>query len=145
MLADQGTRGFAHRIEIERRVIPAGMARGERRTHRTIDEAVAIGARERAVAGMEVGVDRACPEHGDRFRQESVDTADPGRVGARSAGVEMRHLLARVDAAVGAASGSDAEGFAGDRGKRSFEHVLHRAAARLGLPAEKAAAVVLES
>ena len=145
MLADQGAGGCAHPLDIEWRVVPAGMARGERRAHRTIDQPVTIRARERAIARVEFGVDRACPQHGDRFRQEGVDAAHPCGVGARSGGIEMRHLRARVHATVGAAGGSHADRLAGDRSERRFEHVLYRAAARLGLPAEKAAAVVLES
>ena len=50
-----------------------------------------------------------------------------------------------MDAAVGAPGGGHADRFAGDRGERIFEGVLHCAATGLGLPAEKAAAVVLES
>jgi len=34
---------------------------------------------------------------------------------------------------------------AGDRGETGFEDILYSAAARLGLPAEKVAAVVLQS
>src|SRR5207253_10529347 len=74
-----------------------------------------------------------------------VDAAHPCGVGAWSRGIEMRHLRARVHAAVGAAGGSHADRLAGDRSEGRFENVLYRAAARLGLPAEKAAAVVLES
>jgi hypothetical protein len=56
----------------------------------------------------------------------------------------MHYLLARMHTAIGAAGGSHAERLARDRGKRSLERILHAAAARLGLPAQKAAAVVLE-
>jgi hypothetical protein len=57
----------------------------------------------------------------------------------------MRDLLARMDTAIGTAGGSYADGLARDRGERGFERVLDAAASGLGLPAEKAAAVVLES
>jgi hypothetical protein len=57
----------------------------------------------------------------------------------------MHDLLARVHAAIGPAGADHGQGFAGDRGKRGLEGVLHRAPAGLRLPAEKAAAVVFES
>jgi hypothetical protein len=47
--------------------------------------------------------------------------------------------------AVGAARGGEADGLSGDLRQSGFDRVLDRAAARLGLPAEKAAAVVLDA
>jgi hypothetical protein len=57
----------------------------------------------------------------------------------------MHDLRARVHAAVGPARAGHVHWLAGDLGEGRLERVLHRAAAGLGLPAEKAAAVVLES
>ncbi len=59
--------------------------------------------------------------------------------------IEVGHLRAGVNAAIGASGGRYCDRLAGDCGQRSLERILHRAAARLGLPAEKAAAVVLQS
>jgi hypothetical protein len=50
-----------------------------------------------------------------------------------------------MHAAIGAACAGRADGVAGDLLKRGLEGILNRPAARLGLPAEKATAVVLES
>jgi hypothetical protein len=50
-----------------------------------------------------------------------------------------------MDAAIGAAGCGDIDLLAGNRRKRALEDILDRAAAGLGLPAEKAAAVVFES
>jgi hypothetical protein len=60
-------------------------------------------------------------------------------------GVEVGDLRAGMDTAIGAASAGDADCLAGDCGEGRFQDVLDCTAARLGLPAEKAAAVVLES
>jgi hypothetical protein len=53
-------------------------------------------------------------------------------------------LDARVHAAICAARRRGGDRSAGDRGERGLERILHRAAAGLRLPAEKAAAVVLD-
>jgi hypothetical protein len=50
-----------------------------------------------------------------------------------------------MNATIGAAGGRDVDLLAGDRGKRGLDNVLDRTAPRLGLPAEKAAAVVFQS
>jgi hypothetical protein len=50
-----------------------------------------------------------------------------------------------VHAAIGAAGGRGADFGAGDLRERRLERILDRAAAGLGLPAEEATAVVLES
>jgi hypothetical protein len=50
-----------------------------------------------------------------------------------------------MDPAVGPAGGGHAYRSGRDRGERALQRILHRAAARLGLPAEEAAAVVFES
>jgi hypothetical protein len=55
------------------------------------------------------------------------------------------YLHAGVDAAIGSAGAGDADRGTSDRSYRGFQRVLHRAAAGLGLPAEKATAVVLQS
>src|SRR5439155_6718878 len=58
---------------------------------------------------------------------------------------EVHDLQAGMHAAVGPSRGADRERRPGDGGERRLERVLHRAAPRLGLPAEKAAAVVFEA
>jgi hypothetical protein len=57
----------------------------------------------------------------------------------------VRHLLPGVHAAVGAPRGGEADGLSGDLRQGGFDRVLDRAAARLRLPAEEAAAVVLDA
>jgi hypothetical protein len=57
----------------------------------------------------------------------------------------MGDLRARMHAAVGAAGAGHGDRFTGDGGERLLEDILDRAAAGLRLPAEKAAAVVLQS
>jgi hypothetical protein len=50
-----------------------------------------------------------------------------------------------MHAAIGSAGAGDADPRAGDLGQGRLERILDGAAAWLGLPAEKATAVVLES
>jgi hypothetical protein len=50
-----------------------------------------------------------------------------------------------MHAAIGAAGGGGGDLRIGDSPERSLERILHRAAAGLGLPAEEATTVVLES
>jgi hypothetical protein len=57
----------------------------------------------------------------------------------------MDYLIAGVDAAVGATCAGRGCWSAGNLLERRLERILHRAAARLRLPAEKATAVVLQS
>ena len=57
----------------------------------------------------------------------------------------MDDLGPRVHAAVGASGGRHADRGTRNRRKRGLEGVLHRTAAGLGLPAEKAATVVFET
>jgi hypothetical protein len=54
-------------------------------------------------------------------------------------------LEARMHAAVGAAGSRRRDLGIRDRGERRLEHILDRSAAGLGLPAEEATTVVLES
>jgi len=57
----------------------------------------------------------------------------------------MRHLNSRMDPTIGAAGADNVDRLAGDGGEPGLENILHRAAPGLGLPAEKAAAVVFQS
>jgi hypothetical protein len=57
----------------------------------------------------------------------------------------MRHLLASVHAAIGPAGRHERNRMAGNFRERRFRRVLQRTAPRLGLPAEEATAVVLQS
>jgi hypothetical protein len=50
-----------------------------------------------------------------------------------------------VHASIGPAGAGDGDRLPGDRGKGLLQGILHRAPAGLGLPAEKAATVVLEA
>jgi hypothetical protein len=50
-----------------------------------------------------------------------------------------------MDAAIGAAGGGGGDLGIGDRSKRRLERILDRPAAGLGLPAEEATTVVLQS
>ena len=57
----------------------------------------------------------------------------------------MDDLQTSVHAAIGAAGGRDGDLRIGNRGERRLERILDRPAAGLGLPAEEATTVVLES
>jgi hypothetical protein len=57
----------------------------------------------------------------------------------------VHDLRPGVHAAIGPAGGGDADRIAGDRRERRLERILDGAAARLRLPAEKAAAVVFDA
>ena len=121
------------------------MPRRKRRPHRAVEQAVPVGARDGAVAGMECGVYGLRPEHRDRFGQRGVHPAHPGAGGTLGIGVEMRYLLDGMDSAVGPASAGGGDGRAGNGTERRLDCVLHGAAVRLRLPAEETAAVVLQS
>jgi hypothetical protein len=94
---------------------------------------------------VEFRLHRPRPEDSDRFGQESIHTAHPGGFRPDGAGIEVRDLRRRMHAAVGTARARDADHFDRDRGERLLEDILDCAAARLSLPAQKAAAVVLQS
>src|SRR4029079_4326605 len=77
VLAEKPGRGSAHGLDIERGMMPARVARGERRAHAAIQEDVAVGARARAVARMKFRIHRLRPQYGHRLRQQRVDAAHP--------------------------------------------------------------------
>jgi hypothetical protein len=94
---------------------------------------------------MKIGADLMRPKHRNRFGKKRIDATHPRRGRTRDAAIEMHHLLARMHPAVGAPGADRGDGLAGDPFERRFEHVLNGAAARLGLPAEQAAAVIFDS
>jgi hypothetical protein len=145
MLAEQVARRVAHRGHVERRVRPACVARRKRGPHTTADEHVAIGARTRSVARVEIFRYAARPQHRDRFWKESIDPAHPRAIGPLGGRVEMDHLPARVHSAVGPAGAGHRYGLARNLRKRGLERVLHGVAGGLRLPALERAAVVFES
>jgi hypothetical protein len=57
----------------------------------------------------------------------------------------MHNLRAGMYAAVGSTGGGDCDRDAGNAGQGRLESVLNSAAARLGLPAKEAAAVVFQT
>jgi hypothetical protein len=57
----------------------------------------------------------------------------------------MGDLPARVHASIGPSCAGEGHWRAGNRGKGLLKGILHGAPARLGLPAEKAATVVLDA
>ena len=83
-------------------------------------------------------------EDGDIFGQFGVQGAleDAGREAAFSA--ETGHLAQGVNARVSSPAADDPDPLAGDFGQRRFEHLLHRLAPRLDLPARISGAVVGE-
>ena len=57
----------------------------------------------------------------------------------------MRNLSQRVDARISTPCSSECYLLAGDLRERSLDYILHRATARLALPAAKSSAVVFKS
>ena len=102
VLAEQLRGRLAHRRDVQRRVVPARVARRQRRAHRPVHQHVAVGARARRIARMEIRRHALRPEHRHGFGQQRVHAAHPGRIGPFGLGVEVDHLRARVHAAVGA-------------------------------------------
>jgi hypothetical protein len=94
---------------------------------------------------MELAIDLARPEDRDGIGQKRIHPAHPGARRTLGVGIEVNDLQPRVHPAVGPPGRGHAHGSAGDRRQSRLERVLHRAAARLGLPAEKAAAVVFDA
>src|SRR3954471_9541947 len=94
---------------------------------------------------MEFAIDLARPEDGDRVGQKRIHPSNPGARRTLGLGIEVDDLQPRVYPAVGSPGGGHLRGRAGDCREGRLERVLHRAAARLRLPAEETAAVVFES
>lgn len=81
----------------------------------------------------------------DVHRQLGVDGLEQCVASETGRGVKVGDLADGVNAGIGAAAAIDANTlFLRDRGDGPFEHLLHRAAARLPLPAEELRAVVAD-
>ena len=143
--ADERARGFRHRRDGERPMVPAGTPGEERGSHRTIREHVRVVAGGRGEARMEIAGDFGRPQHRDIGRQMRIDAAHPRGAGARHVAVEMHDLRRRVHAGVGASRGDRANRDAGDLRQRALERVLHAAPVGLRLPPGVGGSRVFES
>lgn len=126
-------------------MVPAHPAREHARPHRVVEQQVAVAALLDREACVEIRRHFPSPHDGDAGGQMRVDAAHPGGERARRADVEMRHLVARMHAGVGAPGRHHRDFFAGDHGHRPFQVVLDAATRGLRLPAAETAAVVFQA
>ena len=125
-------------------MIPADPTIKDPGAFRAIQKQITIGARERAVACVEVAGRRVRPRYRSARRQERVYPTYPSGQWPVHIHVEMRDLSESMDARVGPACAYRRDRSAGNSGERPFERVLHRATIGLGLPAAEGRSVVLE-
>src|SRR5215213_4894570 len=109
MLADQMRGSGAHASFIEWLANPADATGSECRTRRAIQDHVAIGPRESAVARMERVGNLTRPYHTDLGRELGRRTEHPAALGACGGRVEMNDLHRGVYAGIGAAGGRDCD------------------------------------
>ena len=101
MGAKQMARGLAHALHVQRPVHERDATRGQRRARRPIQDAVAVGARERGIARMEMIRAPGAPSAVPHPRGNSVFApSTSARSRACGAGIEMRDLAARVHAGI---------------------------------------------
>ena len=94
---------------------------------------------------MKIVRHRLRPDDRHRRRQEGIDAAHPGRQRPPHLGVEMHNLPGRMHAGISAPGADDVDRFAGNPRQRFLQHILHRTAARLRLPAMKSVPVVFDT
>lgn len=94
-------------------------------------------------AGVKFGCDLSGVQNGNAFGQVGVYAAHPCLSGTYGGSIEMNDLGSRMNAGVGPAGNCGGDRFSCDSGECGFQCRLNgRYAARLFLPAVKAAAVV---
>ena len=124
---------------------PADPPMQQRRAHGMVVENIAIAARQRGIACMEIVRHLARPAHGDAVRQVGIHPAHPGALRPGSRGVEMHNLRRRMHPGIGAPGTRNPYRRAGDVSQRPFQRILDGIALRLGLPAGEGGAFVLQS
>ena len=120
VFAEQRLRGAVHRLRVERPPLPAS-GTGGRSAGRTgaVEDAVAVAARARREARMEIVGDRHAPAHRRRVggRREVAPSIQP-RGSRRGVAVEVHDLAGRMHAGIGAAGADDVDRCIGDEGQR---------------------------
>ena len=91
-----------HALRIQRQTLPSHVASIQRRSRGAIEDGVAIAARQRAKARMEIVIDLYRPAYAHTGRQTAGGAQHPGTFAARCDGIEMDHLTAGVHASIGA-------------------------------------------
>ena len=126
----------------------------QRRPHGAVEDPVAIAARTRGKARMEIVRHRHAPAHADRRRQARGRAEHPAARIARRCAVEMHHLARRMHAGIGASGADGSTRCAGDERQGLLQRRLHGRfippASRLTglvqpLPAGEIAAVVFDA
>ncbi len=134
-----------HERRVQAPVVPAHAVAQDRRRHAVVEEQVVIGAREGAIARVELRRHLASPEDACRLGKVGVGSAHPRIAVAHRFRIEVHDLRARMHARVRAARCRDFDGLVGETRERGLQVVLDSAASRLGLPAAEGRAVVLEA
>src|SRR6185369_2664105 len=138
MSSDQQPCRGLHRLYIQRPADEGSTPDGERAAHRAIEDAVAISARLRRIAGVKMIGYRTRPAQGNALRQMRIGAQHRGAFGAIDHGIEMRHLTACMHTGIGAASGCDGDGVIEDPPQGLFHMLLDAVdASLLLLPASE--------
>src|SRR6185369_4320592 len=135
----------AHADFIQRIANPAHTIGRERGTRRAVQDHVTIGARYRAVTGVESLRNLARPERADLRRQVGRRAQNPGTLGARGLRIEVDDLHAGVHAGIGPTGRRDFDWVIRDAGERPFDDRLDPHSVRLRLPVAEGRAVVLQA
>ena len=102
MFAVQRRARLGHACRVQGAVNECRARAVQRRARRAVQDQVAVGARQGAVAGVEVLRHGMRPGKAHIGGQLAVGAQHPAARGAGGFGVEVRHLALRVDAGVGA-------------------------------------------
>ena len=142
---DEHRGGLLHRRLVEPPGHLPDAVRIERRRRAAVEDAVEIMPLQRRHAGAEaVGHDLG-RQDGDRLGLQMRVRRVADRVGAPLLGeIEMRHLVGRVNAGIGAPGAMNPHRLAGEALDRLLDGLLHRAAVELPLPARKRRAVIFD-
>ena len=136
-----------HGVGIQRSPFPGHQRPVQRRPHRAVDQPIAVAARARGKACVELHWHRHAPAHAHRRRQPPAGAQSPGARISLGGAVEVHDLALRMHAGIGAAGAGDGDGLVGHRGQGAFERCLHgrRPGRPEPLPALESAAVVLDA
>ncbi len=146
VFAQQRLRRLVHCLCIQRPTLPAQQLTAQGRTHRAVEDAVAVTPRPRRKARMEIGTDRLAPAHSHFRWQPGGRTQGPGTRVAHGLGIKVHHLALAMDTGIGAPGAHHAHRDIGHRGQRLFQCRLHaRATLAQKLPTLEGAAVVFDS
>ena len=145
MPADKGLRGLVHAGRVKRLVNPPCPVSMQRGALESIEDAIAIAARGRRKACVEVVCDGLRPRDADIVWKIAIGAEQPAPIAALTARIEMNNLASRVDPGISSAGTYDLDGLVSYRSQRLLHLLLHANAGFLALPAIVSGAVVFDA